>query len=102
MYADDPEYSGKDLPACERLRRVKRCRLIADFRRPAAFLAGIGLVLATALAVVASPSESSPEVRQKTFEIVWSTIAKKYYDPEFGGVDWKKVRERYAPQVAAV
>jgi carboxyl-terminal processing protease len=46
--------------------------------------------------------QSSPQVRQKTFEAVWTTIQKKYFDPNFGGLDWNKVRERYAPQVAAV
>jgi carboxyl-terminal processing protease len=36
------------------------------------------------------------------FEIVWRTIRDKYFDPDFGGLDWKKVHDRYQPQIAAV
>lgn len=72
-------------------------------KRLTAFLSSICLILAAALAVPAQTTkESSPQVRQKTFEAVWNTVQKKYYDPTFGGVDWNKVHERYAPQVAAV
>jgi carboxyl-terminal processing protease len=46
--------------------------------------------------------ESTPEVRQKTFEKVWQIVRDKFFDPNFNGVDWNKVRERYAPLVAAV
>jgi carboxyl-terminal processing protease len=50
----------------------------------------------------AATSESTPELRQKTFAKVWETVRDKFFDPNFNGVDWNKVRERYAPQVAAV
>lgn len=43
--------------------------------------------------------ERSPQLRRKTFDVVWRTVNEKYFDPNFGGLDWKKVRERYAPQV---
>lgn len=51
-----------------------------------------------------SPStrESTPAVRQKTFRKVWEIVRDKFFDPNFNGVDWNKVRERYAPLVAAV
>jgi carboxyl-terminal processing protease len=39
---------------------------------------------------------------QSIFEDVWETVNKNFYDPNFAGVDWKAVRERYRPQVAAV
>lgn len=40
----------------------------------------------------------SEEVRLKTFEKVWSTINDKHFDPDFGGVDWKKVGDEYKPK----
>jgi len=35
------------------------------------------------------------------FEIVWQTINDKYFDPNFGGVNWKEARARYRPLIAA-
>ncbi|MBV9957035.1 MAG: hypothetical protein JO360_01385 [Acidobacteria bacterium] len=69
-------------------------------KRLTAFLAGSCLLAAASFSVLAQ--ESSQQVRQKTFEKVWRTVWKKYFDPTYGGVDWKKAHERYAPQVAAV
>ena len=48
--------------------------------------------------VVAAPTDA----RQESFNIVWRTVKEKHFDPTFGGVDWDKVREQYAPRVAAV
>ncbi len=48
-----------------------------------------------------SVTEASPGLRQKTFEVVWRTVKETHFDPNFGGVDWNKVRDQYAPQVAA-
>jgi carboxyl-terminal processing protease len=36
------------------------------------------------------------------FEAVWQTINDNFYDPTFGGVDWKAVRQKYQPEVAKV
>lgn len=44
---------------------------------------------------------SDAQKRMQSFEIVWNTINERFYDPNFRGVDWKKVRERYQPLVAA-
>lgn len=41
--------------------------------------------------------KSSFKVRQETFEMVWQTVNQTYFDPNFGGLDWKKIREIYAP-----
>ncbi len=52
-----------------------------------------------------SESQSeSPEAkkRRESFEIVWQTVDKNFYDPKFNGVDWKAVHDRYAPLVARV
>jgi carboxyl-terminal processing protease len=46
--------------------------------------------------------EKSADVRQQTFDIVWRTVKEKHFDPNFGGVNWDKVREQYAPRVADV
>jgi len=49
-------------------------------------------------------SSESPEAkkRRKSFEIVWQTVDKSFYDPKFNGVDWKAVHDRYAPRIALV
>lgn len=44
---------------------------------------------------------TSPEVRQETFNIVWTTVKEKHFDPTHGGVDWDKVRQQYEPRAAA-
>jgi carboxyl-terminal processing protease len=49
-----------------------------------------------------APAAASAAVRQETFDMVWTTVNEKHYDPDFGGVNWDKVREQYAPKVAAV
>jgi carboxyl-terminal processing protease len=40
-------------------------------------------------------------IRREAFQIVWQTIKDKHFDPTFGGVDWDKVRDRYAPRADA-
>jgi carboxyl-terminal processing protease len=45
-----------------------------------------------------SPQPSYPQL----FNLVWQTINDNFYDPSFGGVDWKKVRQKYSPEVAKV
>lgn len=47
-------------------------------------------------------AESTLKIRQKTFEAVWRTVNEKYFDANFGGVDWKKVHDDYAPLIAQV
>ncbi len=50
-------------------------------------------------------NEAKPDVaqvRRESFEIVWRTINESHYDPTFGGVNWKKVHDDYAPRVASV
>jgi len=59
------------------------------------------LFLSTVAVFAQTKGESTPEARQKAFEKVWKTVSEEFYDPNFGGVDWKKVRETYAPRAAA-
>lgn len=45
----------------------------------------------------------SPEQRRQnldSFDYVWTTIRDKYWDPEFGGLDWPAVRDELRPKVA--
>lgn len=51
---------------------------------------------------VVSAANSGEQKRKETFELVWETINKHFHDPNFNGVDWKAVHDRYAPQVARV
>ena len=50
----------------------------------------------------AASADAHAALRRKTFEKTWEIVRDKFYDPDFNGVDWNKVRERYAPQVASV
>lgn len=63
------------------------------------------MVVFRVLALVLSASllgSDGRETRVETFERVWSIVDETFYDPEFNGVDWKAVRARYAPRVAAL
>src|SRR5712691_4017680 len=46
------------------------------------------------------PDISDVQKRQASFELVWKTVNESFYDPAFAGVDWRSVRERYAPLAA--
>ncbi|MBC7912262.1 MAG: hypothetical protein H7Y30_17275, partial [Pyrinomonadaceae bacterium] len=74
--------------------------LLHGFMRPAALQAQQGIASA-AIPQPISPASSEAAKRQEAFEIVWTTVKQQFYDPSFGGVDWDKVRARYAPRVAA-
>jgi C-terminal processing protease CtpA/Prc len=45
---------------------------------------------------------SAAELRREAFEKVWRTVKEKHFDPSFGGVDWDRVRERYAPRLSEI
>jgi carboxyl-terminal processing protease len=63
------------------------------------------LLLVTLLVSAAGSAETKQQPgasRVETFETVWRIVDEKFYDPSFNGVDWRAVRERYAPRVAAV
>lgn len=84
-------------------------------RRLAGFLPRLCIVCLVSIAGVAAfaqqlpteigrpqPDQTDAARRQEAFEIVWRTVNQTFYDPKFGGVDWKAVHERYAPLVARV
>lgn len=41
-------------------------------------------------------------LKRETFEYIWHTVNRSYFDPNFNGVDWKAVHDRYKPQVERV
>jgi carboxyl-terminal processing protease len=43
----------------------------------------------------------SAEERLRAFDFVWHTIETRYHDPDFNGVDWSAVAERYRPLALA-
>jgi carboxyl-terminal processing protease len=47
-------------------------------------------------------ADKAVDARRETFEVVWRTVNEKHFDPNFGGVDWAQVREKYAPLVSGV
>ena len=44
----------------------------------------------------------TPEQRQlniESFDVVWTTIRDKHFDPNLNGVDWDALRDEYRPKV---
>jgi carboxyl-terminal processing protease len=60
------------------------------------------LLFAFAFGLSASPASLTPKDRLEVFEKIWKEIDEHYYDPEFGGVNWQEVHQRYLPLVQAV
>lgn len=58
-----------------------------------------GLASVSAAEESAAPERPWAEVRQETFDVVWNTVNEAYFDPKFGGVDWRAVREKYAARL---
>lgn len=46
--------------------------------------------------------ESTPEMRKKTFDVVWKTVKDEMFDPAFNGVDLEKLRQQYESKIAEV
>lgn len=40
-------------------------------------------------------------IKAESFELVWTTVSEGYFDPEFGGVDWAGMPEKFADALAA-
>jgi carboxyl-terminal processing protease len=47
------------------------------------------------------PEPADPRVAAdlKSFDMVWQRVAESFYDPAYGGVDWKAVRAELRPKV---
>ncbi len=73
-----------------------------SFARRCSIFFALVLGLASSLAMSGASRSLSPKDRLQVFEKVWNDVDEHYYDPEFGGVDWKEIRQRYLPLVEAV
>ena len=71
------------------------------------FLAGLVLIFvlagpAAGQAVPLDAAQGAAATRSTPlFDEVWQTIADKFYDRTFRGVDWPAMREKYRPLAAA-
>jgi carboxyl-terminal processing protease len=60
------------------------------------------IVLVVFSLVGPSASQTRRPSYLELFDAVWQTINDNFYDPAFGGVDWKATRQKYLPEVAGV
>ena len=61
----------------------------------------IVLFIALAIFVEITPCRSENKEYLSTFEIAWKKVNETYFDPTFGGLNWKDVHDRYQPQIAS-
>jgi carboxyl-terminal processing protease len=59
------------------------------------------LFMALGMLAELTPCRSENEEYLGTFEIVWQRVNETYFDPTFGGLNWKDVHDRYKPRIAA-
>ncbi|MGB2669215.1 MAG: S41 family peptidase, partial [Candidatus Acidiferrum sp.] len=64
-------------------------------------LAVVILGFASSMAARGTSHDLTPKDREQVFEKVWKDVDEHYYDPEFGGVNWQGIHERYLPLVEA-
>jgi carboxyl-terminal processing protease len=75
-------------------------------------LAGRAVILTVALVLaVGSPvssqenpqesglSEHQRKLNVESFEVVWTTVRDKHYDPKLGGLDWQAVHDEFKPKI---
>jgi C-terminal peptidase prc len=53
------------------------------------------------LVISCQPSGKS-NIHMQSFEAVWQTVNEKHYDPDFGGLDWQEVHDRYRPMFTRI
>lgn len=68
----------------------------------ARFLVSALLAATVILPAGGAPRTLSPKDRLEIFEKIWKEVDEHYYDPAFGGVDWKEIHEKYLPLVQSV
>jgi carboxyl-terminal processing protease len=69
--------------------------------RPHALVPLLIFVLAFSVGAAGAGRSLSPKDRQEIFEKVWKEVDEHYYDPQFSGVNWQEIHQRYLPIVEA-
>jgi len=59
------------------------------------------LFMALGMLIVLTSCRSEKEEYSSTFEVVWKKVNENYFDPAFGGLNWKDVHDLYQPRIAA-
>jgi carboxyl-terminal processing protease len=59
----------------------------------------VSILLSCCLFVAPAMAQSWRDAALASFDLTWQTIDESYYDPTFGGIDWKAVREELRPGV---
>nr|HEV7953970.1 S41 family peptidase [Candidatus Acidoferrales bacterium] len=79
-----------------------RFRSVARFAAIGAILFGAAFFPTHNGLTRAAEKELSPKDRASILEDVWRNVRDRYYDPEFHGVNWDDVGNRYRPLVEGV
>jgi carboxyl-terminal processing protease len=86
----------------KKLNDPRPMRFSRAFPRLICAIAAIGCVFAIArISSARVPDENalSAKDRTKILDDVWKNVRDRYYDPEFHGVDWASMRDKYLPLV---
>ncbi len=57
--------------------------------------------MALGILIQPMPCRNQNKEYLSTFEIVWKMVNETYFDPTFGGLNWKDIHDRYLPQITA-
>jgi len=81
-------FSNLRVPGAGLQRKLFRCGRVG---------LGICLILLTLQAYAETETQQVPLVQ--VFEEAWKQIDSEFYDPQFHGLNWSKIREIYRPQI---
>ena len=57
-----------------------------------------GLLMMPASSLVVPVGSANGQPRPDVFEQVWQAVNDRFFDPNFNGIDWQAMRERYGPR----
>lgn len=66
--------------------------------RPLLLLVCALMLVCTLSALGAEPAHLSVAMRRRLFDLVWTRVRDRHYDPKMNGLDWNAVRRRYEPK----